>query len=146
VRSRVGPTAEEKLDKQLSFLRLWTAVRARACFDRLAYQQVLDSHAVPRPPTGRQLILLELVRRRLSNREIAECMGIAPSSVGNAIQTLKMRVRFDSRAQLAEHAEALRHSGGSKTPLRSEASAVVSLDEHRQTDAAAKRGDGSNET
>jgi DNA-binding CsgD family transcriptional regulator len=81
---------------------------AAARFDTHAYARILESQALPKPLTQHQLILLELVRRGLSNREIADRLGNSPSTNSNTIKTLKTRFRVKDRSELIEVATALR--------------------------------------
>ncbi len=83
-------------------------VRRAARFDAGAYRQIVESHARPRPPTPQQLVLLDLIRRGLGNREIADRMGIKASTVGNNIHALKVRLRVNNRTELIKLATALR--------------------------------------
>lgn len=74
--------------------------RATAKFDSVAYREIIEAHSLPRPPTARQLLLIEMIRRGLSNREIAEQMGLSPRSVTNHIKKLKNRMQVKTRADL----------------------------------------------
>jgi DNA-binding NarL/FixJ family response regulator len=79
-------------------------------FDASAYREVLESHAQLRPLTARQLLLLELIRQGLSNREIAGRLAVSPATIGNAIHFLKSRLGVRQRAELARIATTLRRA------------------------------------
>jgi len=96
----------------LAYFDEWWAARERARtvgrFDTRAYEEILEIHSQPRPLTPGELIVLELVRRGLGNREIACQLGITPATVSSRLQSLKRRLRVRDRAELAEVATALR--------------------------------------
>ena len=77
-------------------------------FDVQAYGEILESHSLPRPLTHHQLITLELIRRGLTNGEIAQQLGTKPGTVAHTIKVLTIRLHVKDRKELIALADTVR--------------------------------------